>query len=128
MPQPAASDVFLSVPLTQIAIAFTQKADAFIADQAFPNIPVQQQAGRYWKYDRQYWFRSEATRRAPGTESGGSGWSVDNTPTYFCEVYAVHKDGDDQLRPTAVHPINMDRAPPTGSMDHPLLKQHYITH
>jgi hypothetical protein len=126
MPQPAASDVYLSVPLTNIAIAFTQDAVDFIADQVFPNIPVTQQSGRYWKYDRQYWYRSEATLRGPSTESGGSGWEVDNTPTYFCDVYAVHKDVDDQVRANAVAPINMDRDASKWVTEQLLLKRELL--
>jgi len=126
MPQPAASDVFLSVPLTNIAIAYTQSTDAFIADQVFPNIPVQVQAGRYWKYDRSYWYRSEAQLRGPSAESAGAGWTVDNTPTYFCEVYAIHKDVDDQVRANAVAPINMDRDASKWVMGQLLLKRELI--
>lgn len=126
MPQPTSSDVFLSVPLTNIAIAYTQKADVYVAEQVFPNIPVTLQAGRYWTYAREYWYRSEAQRRAPATESAGSGWELDNTPNYFCEVYAVHKDVDDQVRANQVAPINMDRDATKWVMQQLLLKRELI--
>ena len=47
-------------------------------------------------------------RRAPSTETPGIGWKVD-TDQYFCHVYAVHKDIDDQLRANADSDFNLDR-------------------
>lgn len=109
MPQPTASDVHVNTPLTMISIAFMQEADGFVADKVFPNIPVQQQSNRYYVYSRADWNRSEAQERAPGTESAGSGWSLDNTPTYFASVKAIHKDVDDQIRANQDAVIDMDR-------------------
>lgn len=108
-PQPTASQVHINQPLTNISIAYIQDENMFIADQVFPNVPVQKQSDRYFTYDREYWFKSEAEKRAPGTESAGSGFKIDNTPTYYADVYSVHKDIDDQIRANADAPINMDR-------------------
>ena len=47
--------------------------------------------------------------RAPGTESSGSGYSIDNTPTYFADVYAFHKDVPDQIRANADSVLKLDR-------------------
>lgn len=109
MPNPSRSDVHVNQPLTQISIAYIQNQTNFIADKVFPNIPVMKQADRYFTYDKADWNRSEAQKRAPGTESVGGGFRIDNTPTYFSEVYAVHKDIDDQIRQNADSPIDMDR-------------------
>lgn len=109
MPNPTPSDIHVNQPLTNISIAYIQQATAFIADKVFPNVPVQKQSDRYYRYLREDWFRVEAQERAPATESAGGGWRIDNTPTYFCRVYAVHKDIDDQIRANADAPINLDR-------------------
>lgn len=109
MPQPTRSDVHVNKPLTVISIAYIQEAKDFIAGQVFPNVPVMKQSDRYFVYDKGFWFRTAAKKRAPGTESAGSGFHIDNTPTYFAEVLAVHKDVDDQTRANADEPINMDR-------------------
>ena len=109
MPNPTASDVHVNVPLTNISIAFIQKAEAFVATKVFPNVPVAQQSNRYYVYQRDDWFRAEARKRAPGTESAGGGFRVDNTPTYFTDVWAVHKDVDDQIRANADSVVSMDR-------------------
>jgi len=109
MALPTAGDVHVNAPLTNISIAYIQTQNMFIADQVFPNVPVTKQSDRYFKYLKEDWFRAEAKERAPGTESAGGGWRIDNTPTYYAPVTAVHKDVDDQIRANADNPINMDR-------------------
>jgi len=47
--------------------------------------------------------------RAPGTESAGSGYDLDNTPTYYAPVYSFHKDIDDQIRANADSVLAPDR-------------------
>lgn len=109
MPQPSRSDVHVNRPLTNISIAYIQKAVDFIADKVFPVVPVMKQSDLYFNYDKAYWFRTEAQKRAPASESAGSGFAVDSNNSYFCDVWAVHKDVDDQTRANADEPINLDR-------------------
>lgn len=109
MPNPTRGDVHVNMPLTQISIAYIQNQLNFIADKVFPNIPVNKQSDRYFVYTKDDWHRSESQMRAPATESAGGGFRIDNTPTYFANVYAIHKDVDDQIRANADAPINMDR-------------------
>jgi len=109
MPQPTRSDVHVNRPLTMISIAFIQKAQDFIADKVFPIVPVMKQSDRYFVYTQDYWFRTAAQKRGPATESAGGGFKLNNTPSYFCDVWAVHMDVDDQTRANADTPLNMDR-------------------
>lgn len=109
MPQPTRGDVHVNRPLTNISIAHIQSATHFIADRMFPNIPVSQQSDRFFIYDRGDFNRDEMKPRAPGTESAGSGYDLDNTPTYFAEVRAFHKDVDDQIRANSDSPLAPDR-------------------
>lgn len=109
MPNPVASDVHVNVPLTNISIAYMQDAAGFVADKVFPNIPVQKQSDRYFRYDRSDFWRNQYEKRAPGTESAGGGWKIDSTPTYYADVWGLHKDIDDQIRANADNPLNMDR-------------------
>jgi len=107
--QPAPSDVHVNTPLTNISVAYIQDQSYFIADTAFPNVGVQQQSNRYYVYDKGDWLRTEVELRAPGTETRGSGFRVDNTPTYFCDVFGVHKDVDDQTRANSDSVLDTDR-------------------
>jgi hypothetical protein len=105
---PTQSDLHVNVPLTNISIAWMQSSDAYIADKVFPSVPVQKQSDLYWKYNKAEWRRTDVELRAPSTESPGVGWNV-NTDSYFCHVYAVHKDIDDQLRANADSNFSLDR-------------------
>jgi hypothetical protein len=108
MPQPTAGDVHVNKPLTNISVAYLQDLDEFIADKVFPNVPVTKQSDRYFEYPKDQWFRTDAQKRGVGQESAGSGFEVDNTPNYFCDVYALHKDIDDQIRANVDAPLNID--------------------
>lgn len=109
MPQPSRSDVHVNRPLGMISTAYIQRAEDFIAGQVFPIVPVMKQADRYFTYNKADWFRTEARIRAPSSESAGSGYNLDNTPSYLADVWAVHKDVDDQTRANADQPLDMDR-------------------
>ncbi|MFA5154400.1 MAG: major capsid protein [Clostridia bacterium] len=92
MPNPTYGNIHVDAPLTNISVAYIQKADSFIADKVFPIIPVKKQSDRYFVYLKEDWFRDEAVERVMGAESAGGGYEIDNTPTYFCKIYAYHKD------------------------------------
>lgn len=111
MPLPTNSDVHVNTTLTNISVAFMQNAASFISNQVFPNVPVMKQSDRYFIYNRGDFNRDEAEKRAPGTESAGNGFRLDNTPNYFCDVRAFHKDVDRQVIANADAALNpMDDA------------------
>lgn len=109
MPQPTRSDVHVNRPLTNISTAYIQKASDFIADKVFPIVPVMKQSDLYFTYDKSYWFKTQSQKRAPSTESAGSSYKVEANTTYFADVYAVHKDVDDQTRANQDQPLDLDR-------------------
>ena len=109
MPRPTRSDVHVDHMLTNISVAYLQSQTNFLADQVFPNIPVDQQSNRYFKFDKDDFMRNDAQERAVSTASAGSGYTIDNTPSYYARVYGIHKDIDDQIRANADLPLNMDR-------------------
>lgn len=109
MPQPVRSDVHVNRPLTNVSIAYIQRAQDFIADKVFPIVPVMKQSDRYFVYTKDWWFRSGAAKRAPASESAGGGFHIDNTPNYFCDVWAWHDDVADQTRANADEPVDLDR-------------------
>jgi hypothetical protein len=100
MPNPTQSDLHINAPLTNVSVAWMMDKSTFIADKIFPRVPVSKQSDLYWKYTKSDWRRTDVQKRAPGTESAGVGWKVD-TGQYYCHVYAVHKDLDDQTRANA---------------------------
>jgi hypothetical protein len=108
MPEPSPSDLYISRPLTNISVAYQQNQQDYVAGDIFPEVPVQHQGDLYYIYRRDDWYRSIAGVRAPATESVGGGWDV-TTDSYYADVYAVHKDLDDQTRANADTAFNLDR-------------------
>ena len=109
MAQPMLTQVHVDRPLTNISVAYLQDDNDYIADKVFPVVPVQKQSDRYFVYNRGDFFRDVAQLRAPGAESAGGGYNLDNTPSYYCDVYAYHKDVDPQVRANSDTPLDADR-------------------
>ena len=108
MPQPTMGQSHVDAVLTNISVAYAQQASNFIADKVFPTVPVDKKSDKYFTYTKNDWFRDEAQRRAPGTESAGGGYNL-STDTYSCDVWAFHKDVDDQTLANADAPLNPTR-------------------
>ena len=60
-------------------------------------------------YKKEDWFRDDARLRAMGAESAGGDYDIDNTPTYFCNKYAFHKDVFEEDRVNADSPLTPDQ-------------------
>ena len=109
MPQPTVQDGHVDAALSNISVAYIQQASHFVAGQVFPRVEVEKQSDKYFQYTQEDWFRDEAEVRAPATESAGSGFNLSSTRSYFCDVYAIHKDVPWRARNNADAAINPDR-------------------
>lgn len=109
MPQPTQTQVHANVPLTNISIAYIQSTADFVADKVFPIVPVDKKSDSYYTYKKNDWFRDEAKRRAPGTESAGSGYNLDHDSNFDCKTWAFHKDVPWDIRNNEDPGIDMDR-------------------
>lgn len=107
MPQPTPAQVHIDSGLTNISIAYMQDHAGFLADKLFPILPVEHKSDLFFKYTKGFWFRDTATKRAPGTESAGTGYGV-STGSYNCEPYALHADVDPQTRANQDSPLDAD--------------------
>jgi hypothetical protein len=106
--QPTQGDVHVNAPLTNVAIAFMQTNDRFVADRVFPNVPVSKQSDLYRIYDRSFFYRSEMEIRAPGTRSKSVGYEM-STTSYYCPVWALNHPIPDQVRSNADADVQLDR-------------------
>lgn len=122
MPNPTQSDLHVNQPLTNVSVAWMQDKSTFIADKIFPRVPVSKQSDMYWKYSKSDWRRTDAQKRAPGTETVGTGWKFD-TDTYFAQVFGVHKDIDDQVRANADSNWSLDKDATLNVTNHLLLRR-----
>lgn len=96
--KPTPSSVHVNAPLTNMSVAYMQSASAFIARRAFPVVPVQKQSDRYYVYSQADFYRNQMQKRAPGAPAAETGYSVDNTPTYYCDVFGLTHPIPDETR------------------------------
>lgn len=109
MPQPALQDVHIDEVLTDLAVAYIQDQDLYIATKVFPIITVAKQSNKYIVWDKNDWFRDEAQKRTDSTESAGSGFRL-SQDSYFCDVWAFHKDLGSQVRRNQDAGLNLEQA------------------
>lgn len=109
MPQPTARAVHVDQPLTNISIAYLQSADRFVAGRVFPNLPVGKQSDLYYLFDRGFFNRDEAKKRAPGTEAAKIGFELE-TASYFADVWAAKHVIPDQIAANADAVLNLERS------------------
>lgn len=109
MPLPTIADVHVDALLSNMSIAYIQDEKNYIAHRVFASVDVKKQSDRYVKFPKGYFLRSDAQRRVGGTESASKKFSVDTTPTYFCEPWALHHDIDDRKRANADSPMMIDQ-------------------
>lgn len=105
--QPDVGDVHVDALLTNMSIGYTNKR--YIASQIFPIVPVKKQSDIVPRYDKDYWFREQMKLRGPGAPVVTSGFTVDNTMTFFCNNYALGKEIPDEIRINTDAPYDMDR-------------------
>ena len=111
MPQPTLQDVHVNRPLTNVSVAYLQEAAGveFVADKAFPASRSKTKAtcttptrGPTSTATR---CRSGALRPNPPARAT----TLNSTGTYNCDVWALHKDVDDQIRSNSDSPLSPDR-------------------
>jgi hypothetical protein len=107
MPQPTSSQVWVDQLLTNVSVAYSNAE--FIADRLFPTLPVTNQSGILPIINQSAFFRNEAKLRAPGTKSVGTGFTVNNTNTYFCPRFSIRHEIPDEVRDNAASVYDQDR-------------------
>lgn len=108
MSQPAASDVHVDAVLTNISVAYMQKAENFIADKVFPAVAVDKQSDKYYVFTKADWFRDEAKIQGDNAESVGSGYNL-STTAYFCDLWGMHKDVGKLTKANTDNPLDWRR-------------------
>lgn len=107
MSQPDVRDVYVNKLATDISVAYRNAE--YIADQIFPYVFVDQPTGLVAAYDQSPWFRDEARKRAPGTESYRGGWTVTTSASFTCENFSYAHDIPDEVRMAQQEPFDQDR-------------------
>jgi len=95
MPQPTGADLHIDTYLSNLGIAYMNEPSSYIATKAFPVVLTNKQSDLYPIYQKDYWFRDEAEKRAPLTESKGGGYEL-TSGSFYCHEWAYHKDIPDE--------------------------------
>lgn len=107
--QPSIQESHANVPLTNMAVAYMQDRENFVASSAFPRCPVPMMTGTYWEFPRGSFFSSQAKKRAPGAIAARSGYTV-TTGTYSLDRDALGHGIPDPLRRNWNNPADPDTA------------------
>ena len=90
MPNPDRQQ-YIDQQLNDVAMAYYQVADNFIAPKVFPILPVDKQEAKYYIFNKADNLRDDMQRRSNASESAGSGFNL-SQDSYHCDVFALHKD------------------------------------
>lgn len=108
MTSPTTSDVHVNRPMTGMSVAFMQKLEKFQADNCAPIMPVEKKSDSYFKIDKEYFFQDRMRKRGVGAQAIRAGYGI-TQDSYLCDVWAVSKAIDDQVRANEDSPLNSDR-------------------
>lgn len=108
MAQPSGNIVRVDRVLTNLSVAYMQDDANFVADKIFPSVPVDDETGIYYEYERGSWLRDDAQPRTSGSESAGGGFKI-NQKTYKTTRWDFHNDvGDDDVKRLGDLPVMQD--------------------
>lgn len=105
---PTPGDVHVNRPLTNIAIAFKQSNENFVAWRVFPQVNVEKQSDVYYVWDRADFHRDEAQEIGPSGEAPIGALRI-STDSYFCRVNKFAHLISDQDRANTDTPLNLDK-------------------
>lgn len=108
MAEPSLGDVHVDQALTDWSVAYFQSSDRFIARRFSPTLGVSKQSNKYYVYTKADTLRSDAQKRAPGTEAAVRTFKL-STDTYFCDVYSIAYDVSEQVRANSDPAIDLER-------------------
>lgn len=103
------TDVKYDAALTNFSQAY-KNTMGFIADQAFPVVPVGRRTGSYWRWDKDTFLRNRSKKWQPGTPLPVGHFDLDHTPTYECEYRAFSDNMRWDLLDEADSSLQMEQA------------------
>jgi hypothetical protein len=93
--------------MTRISIAY--RNTGYIAEQIFPNVPVQKMSDKFFVFTKADWFRDEAGPRNPGTIGPQAGYSISSS-AYSAQPISITTVLPDEVLRNADAPLNMQRS------------------
>lgn len=109
MPDPTIRQGHVDQLLTNLSVAYQQRADRFIADRVFPVVPVAKASDFYFHFPRGAFLRDEVGPRPLGGYPRQVGYKVEKK-TYYAEEEALEAFLDDRERANATPPNDPERS------------------
>ncbi len=95
MPEPTLNDIHVDGTLTDFSLAYFQREGTYVGPSVFPTVNVAKRSDKYFTYTKNDLLRTDATKRAPGTESAVRTYKL-STDSYHCERYSIAVDVPDE--------------------------------
>jgi hypothetical protein len=113
VPQPSSGQLHIDHLLTNMALMYSQKAENFVADKAFPLLPVNHKSDDYLIYEKGTFYRAgQMEPRAPGQEPPEAGYET-AIGSYSAKEWSLQTSIDDTERANADNPVDVDLAATT---------------
>lgn len=108
MPQPTSNQLHVDRYLTDVAIAWSQDQDNFVADKVFPVVPVTNESNLFATYSKGFFYRSGQMQPRPlGGRPPQAGYEV-GQGTYRAIEWGLEHHVDDRVRVNADAPLDPD--------------------
>jgi hypothetical protein len=91
-----------------MSVAFMQSLEKFQADNLAPIMTSDKKSNLYYVLNKEYWFSDIMKQRGVGAPAIRQGYGVSQR-SFLCDLWAVGKDIDDQVRANEDTPLNSDR-------------------
>ncbi len=104
---PIKSMIHIDTALSEISIAY--KPQGFIADQVFPEVPVDKQSDKYYIWTKGFWMRNSVEKRTPGDTYPEGRLQLSNT-SYYCDLYHLAFPIPDEDRSNADPGVELEIA------------------
>lgn len=110
MAQPTHSEVQAVDPvLTNMLVGYKQDDSRFVANRAFPLVPVEKQGFTYYVFGKKYFFADELKGRTPGAAYARGGYGVSST-TGYCNTFGLEHPIADEARSNNQMPMALEQA------------------
>ena len=110
MSKPTQTDVRAVDPvLTNMLVGYMNEDARFVADRAFPGVPVASSQGTYFIFDEKYWMADDAELRAWGADYAEGGFGL-STGNYATAQYARSHAIPDETRADSQAPMDLETA------------------
>lgn len=113
MAEPTLADLHVSQPLTDFSAAAFNADDSYVWNRVAPLRPVPKQSDKYFVWTASDFFRTDAKKRAPHTESAGRDFKLSDS-SYYADVYAIHYDISEQQLAQADAGIDLEETVARG--------------